>query len=265
MIEQETLSALKTWFLDYAKTFHSADPEKQKNINVKKEHSIRVCSEIINIAKCLDLSKEELHLAEAIALLHDVGRFEQYDRYGTFSDFNSENHAVLGIKIIHENNILKGIDQSTRKIILCAIFHHNRVELPKRTTETCLFFTKLLRDADKLDIWRVLIENYSNKNKSRIESLDLGLPDTSEISEKVCQELVAGRPIKAEHLKSLNDLKLLLMGWVYDVNFQRTFQLIRERGYLEMLRDVLPQSERVFKIYSMVELILKKSAESPQD
>ena len=263
MIEQETLSALKAWFSDYVKTFHSENPEKQQNINIKKEHTIRVCSEIIDIAESLDLSREELRLAEAIALLHDVGRFEQYDRYGTFSDFNSVNHAVLGIKILRENNMLKNIDQSTRKIILCAIFHHNRVELPRRTIEACLFFTKLLRDADKLDIWRVLTENYSNKNKSRIESLDLGLPDTPEISDKVCQELVAGRPIKAEHLKSLNDLKLLLMGWVYDVNFQRTFQLIRERGYLEMLRDVLPQSGRIVKIYSLLRSHLEQRCGIP--
>ncbi|NOR54280.1 MAG: HD domain-containing protein [Candidatus Aminicenantes bacterium] len=258
MIEQETLSALKAWFYDYVKTFHSADPEKQLNINIKKEHTIRVCSEIIDIAKSLDLNREELRLAEAIAFLHDVGRFEQYAHYGTFSDLNSEDHAVLGIKILHENNILKGIDQSTRELIFCAIFHHNRIELPKRTTEACLFFTKLLRDADKLDIWRVLTDYYCNKNKPRNESIELGLPDTPEISEKVCQELMAGRPIKEAYLKSLNDFKLLLMGWVYDINFPRTFQLIRERGYLEMIRDALPPSERVLEIYSMIRNHLEK-------
>lgn len=258
MIEQETLSALKAWFSDYVKIFHSADSEIQQNINIKKEHTIRVCSEIIGIAKSLGLSREELRLAEAIALLHDVGRFEQYARYGTFSDLNSENHAVLGIKILRENNILKGIDKSTRKLILCAIFHHNRIELPKRTARACLFFTQLLRDADKLDIWRVLTDYYCNKNKHRNEGIELGLPDTPEISEKVCQELIAGRPIKEEYLKSLNDFKLLLIGWVYDVNFPRTFQLIRERGYLEMIRDALPLSERVLKIYSMIRTYLEK-------
>lgn len=258
MIEQETLSALKAWFYDYVKTFHSTDPEKQLNINIKKEHTIRVCSEIIDIAKSLGLNREELRLAEAIAFLHDVGRFEQYAHYGTFSDLNSENHAVLGIKILRENDILKSIDQSTRELIFCAIFHHNRIELPKRTNEACLFFTKLLRDADKLDIWRVLTDYYCNKNKPRNESIELGLPDTPEISEKVCQELMTGRPIKEEYLKSLNDFKLLLMGWVYDINFPRTFKLIRERGYLEMIRDALPLSERVLEIYSMIRTHLEK-------
>jgi len=125
-------------------------------------------------------------------------------------------------------------------------------------TEACLFFTKLLRDADKLDIWRVLTDYYCNKNKPRNERFELGLPDTPEISEKVCQDLMAGRPIEEEHLKSLNDFKLLLMGWVYDVNFPWTFQLIRERGYLEMIRDALPPLERVLKIYSMVRTYLEK-------
>jgi hypothetical protein len=52
-------------------------------------------------------------------------------------------------------------------------------------------------------------------------------------------ELMAGKSVKVESLKTLNDFKLLQMGWVYDINFPRTFQLIRERGYLKMIGDAL--------------------------
>jgi len=49
------------------------------------------------------------------------------------------------------------------------------------------------------------------------------------------------------------------MGWVYDINFPRTFQLIRERGYLEMIRDVLPRSEKILRVYSRVQSYLEEN------
>jgi len=62
-----------------------------------------------------------------------------------------------------------------------------------------------------------------------------------------------------ESLKTLNDFKLLQMGWVYDINFPRTFQLIRERGYLKMIRDALPRSETILRVYSRVQSYLEEN------
>jgi HD superfamily phosphohydrolase YqeK len=259
MIDQEILSALRSWFAEYVKTFRSEDPVTQQNMDMKEHHTRRVGAEIIEIGKSLDLNREDLHLAEVIALLHDVGRFVQYARYGTFLDLRSEDHAQLGIEVLLENSVLKGIDHSTRELILCAIAYHNRAALPGGETERCLFFTKLLRDADKLDIWRVVTDYYSKRNGPHNEVIELGLPDTPEISDEVCKELMAGRSVKVDSLKTLNDFKLLQMGWVYDVNFPRTFQLIRERGYLEMIRDALPRSEKILRVYSRVQSYLEEN------
>ena len=77
MISQETVINLKSWFADYVKTFQSGDAEYQRNIDLKEEHTRRVCTEILDIGKSLALNKENLRLAEVIALFHDVGRFEQ--------------------------------------------------------------------------------------------------------------------------------------------------------------------------------------------
>jgi hypothetical protein len=259
MIDQEILSSLKSWFAEYVKTFRSEDPVVQQNMDLKEQHTRRVCSEIIEIGKSLDLNQEDLHLAEVIALLHDVGRFGQYARYGTFLDLRSEDHARLGIEILREKSVLKGIDHSTREIILGAIAYNNHPELPIGETERCLFFTKLLRDADKLDIWRVVTDYYSKRDETHNEVIELGLPDTPEISDEVCMELMQGRSIKVESLKTLNDFKLLQMGWVYDINFPRTFQLIRERAYLEMIRDALPRSPKTLRVYSRVKSYLEEN------
>jgi HD superfamily phosphohydrolase YqeK len=259
MIDQELLSSLRSWFAEYVKTFRSEDPVIQQNMDMKEHHTRRVCAEIVEIGESLNLTQEDLHLAGVIALLHDVGRFVQYARYGTFLDLRSEDHAQLGIEILREKSVLKGIDHSTRELILCAIAYHNRTELPKGETERCLFFTKLLRDADKLDIWRVVTDYYSKRSETHNEVIELGLPDTPEISDEVCTELMAGRSVKVESLKTLNDFKLLQMGWVYDINFPRTFRLIRERGYLEMIRDALPRSQKTLRVYSRVQSYLEEN------
>jgi len=250
MVSQENISGLKSWFTDYVKTFRSDDPDYQRNIALKEEHTRRVCNEILDVGNSLSLDNEDLHLAEVIALFHDVGRFEQYDRYGTFVDLKTEDHAMLGVRVLRENVVLRTLDQKTRDLILRTVSYHNRATLPAEETKRCLFFTKLLRDADKLDIWRVVTDYYREINSAKNGVIELGLPDTPEISQDVYTDITAGRIVKTTCLKTLNDFKVLQMGWIYDVNFPRTFQLVRERGYLEKIRGVLPRTGEVSEIYS---------------
>ena len=250
MVTQENITWLKSWFAAYVKTFRSGNPDDQRNIDLKEEHTRRVCKEILDVGTSLDLDSQDLLVAEVIALFHDVGRFEQYARYGTFSDPESEDHALLGVKVLRKNDVLKTLDQETRALILRTVSYHNRAKLPEEETERCLFFTKLLRDADKLDIWRVVTDYYRKMNSSRNGVIELGLPDSPEISQDVCMDMIAGRTVKTTSLKTLNDFKVLQMGWIYDVNFPRTFQLVGERGYLEKIRDVLPPTEQASEIYS---------------
>ncbi len=259
VIDQQTLLRLKDWFAEYVRTFKAGDFDYQQNINLKEEHTARVCSEIIDVGKSLDLSQTDLYLAEVMALFHDVGRFEQYARYGTFLDLVSEDHAALGVKVLKKHKVLDKIDPPTRDLIFRVILYHNRAELPEDETEECLFFAKLLRDADKLDIWRVVTDYYHSKNESRNSSIELDLPDNPEISDGVCQDLLAGRIVKATSIKTLNDFKLLQMGWVYDVNFPRTFQIVKERNYIEMILSVLPQTDTVMEVYSKVKSFLERN------
>ena len=258
MINLESLSTLKTWFSDYVETFRSGDQEQDRNIDLKDEHTRRVCTEILDIGRSLRLNLEDLFLAELTALFHDVGRFEQYARYGTFSDRKSEDHAKLGVKILRKYDVLKGLDPSTRELILKVISYHNRVEIPEGETEACVFFAKLLRDADKLDIWRVVTDYYRQVDGLRNGTIELGLPDGPEISDEVCADLKAGKIVRMRSMKTLNDFKLLQMAWIYDVNFPRTFEILRERGYMEMIRDALPQSEKVLEMYATIRSYLEE-------
>jgi len=262
MIDKNTLINIISWFKSYANNFQSSNKTYQQNINLKKDHTYRVYKEITRLGKSLNLNKGDLNLAKAIAILHDVGRFEQYEHYRTFSDSKSEDHAKLGIKIICQNQVLKELDKPTSELILRTISYHNHPTLPQNETKRCLFFTKMLRDADKLDILYVVTEYYRNSNEYPNDSLKLELPDSPQMSAEVYNDLMSGRTVNARHLRTLNDLKLLQMAWIYDINFSLTFQLIRQRGYMEKIRDVLPQSDKVQKIYSKVKSYLDKNCKS---
>ena len=73
MNTQDILPGLKVWFGDYIGQFSSDDPTVQESMDMKAEHTWRVCHAVLDIGGTLHLSKEELCLAEVAGLLHDIG------------------------------------------------------------------------------------------------------------------------------------------------------------------------------------------------
>jgi len=257
-INEKEVHYLEVWFSHYVQTFKEGDKNIQENIILKENHTRQVCKEILNIGKQLELNNDELRLAKVIALFHDIGRFEQYARFKTFVDKKSVNHAELGTRILKENKVLNRLDESMQDLILQSISYHNRASLPKNETATCLFYTKLIRDADKLDIWRIVTDYYNQKNSKQNVVLELELPNTSGISEEVYQDLINRRIVDIKNVKNLNDFKLLQMGWVFDVNFNSTFHSIQSRRYIEMIGDVLPKSKEIQTIMGIIQLYVSK-------
>lgn len=259
IINKKRITDLKNWFTIYVNQFKYNDVEQQRNIDLKINHTKRVCEEIVNLGKLLKLNSNECGLAEIIALLHDIGRFEQYARYKTFVDRKSENHAELGVYILKESGVLNECDESIKSLILRTILYHNRAALPDNETETCLFFTKLLRDADKIDIWKVVTDYYYQKNGKRNGAIELDLPDTPGFSAEVYQDLMIEKIVDIEHVKNLNDFKLLQLGWIYDINFKPTFECIKSRYYLELIANVLPRTDEMQRMIDVVHDYLQRA------
>jgi len=59
-VTESDLDHLKQWFSRYVQSFYSADPVVQEGLVLKEKHSFRVCDEILNIGRKLDLSKNNL-------------------------------------------------------------------------------------------------------------------------------------------------------------------------------------------------------------
>ena len=251
-ISEKSLIAIKDWFSEYVETFKQGEKNIQENIRLKEDHTMRVCKEILTVGRQLGLDDDEMRLAEIIALLHDVGRFEQFARYRTFNDGKSENHAELGIRIIEKGGVLDQLDDNIKELVIKPISYANQVSRPENEDETCLFYARLLRDADKLDIWKIVTDYYHREDGKKNTGLELELPDTPGFSERVGDDLRNKRSVHFKNIRNLNDFKLLQAGWIFDINYKPSLDLVRERRYLEKIRAALPQSKAIDEIFPSV-------------
>lgn len=242
-MKKEDLDFFRKWFFGYARQFSSPDTFIQENIDLKIEHTDRVCRNILSLAKSEKISENECMLAETIALFHDLGRFEQFTKYKTFRDSESENHAFLGVRILNREKTLSRLSKKEENLVLKAVEYHNRMEIPKNVEKKSklYFFCKLIRDADKIDILRIACEEYSEEGKRLNPALELYLPDTRGYSEPIVSEILNNRMAKIADMKNRNDVKLLRLSWVFDINFPATYSLLREYGYLETIMSSLPE------------------------
>lgn len=93
-------------FKEYLKNYNINDG----SIALKIRHTYEVINKSEYIAIRLGLDKENIELAKIIALLHDIGRFEQIKKFDEFNDKKIEHAAFKKIMseyevIIHSENI----------------------------------------------------------------------------------------------------------------------------------------------------------------
>ncbi len=248
---------LKAWFADYVSGFYTDDPDDDRPITLKEKHTTRVCQDITMLGRELKLSAQDMLLAETMALFHDIGRFKQYAAYRTFNDRASENHAILGLQQLTSRSVLAALTREEKRLVIRAIEYHNAIALPENENGKTLFFMRLLRDADKLDIWRVFVDYYQERDKKLNATVELGLPDNPTYSQKIIEPFHKRQTARMEDLKTLNDFKLLQISWVFDLNLIPSFQAVQRRKYIARIAKTLPQTieitEAVKQAYNYVE------------
>jgi hypothetical protein len=244
-MEQGCLDALNDWFEGYVKSYYAIDPEGVKNIRMKVEHTRKVCEVMGLLAAGEGLSQRECRLAGAVALLHDVGRFSQYLRWRTFRDSISDNHARLAVEVIREQKLLDGLPLEYRLLIEEAVRFHNLLSVPRQLKSPTDLFVRLIRDADKLDIWRVFLDHFSTPEHERASAVLLGLPDHDEVTMACIAALTNRRIVRLDTVACVNDFKLLLISWAFDLNFITSYQLLQHNDYLGALAAELPETDAI--------------------
>jgi len=268
-MEQSRLDAIRQWFDGYVRTFYDIDPDGLRNIQLKVKHTRNVCAVMDLLAAGEGLSGEESRIAGATALLHDVGRFPQYRRWRTFRDSDSDNHARLSVEVIREQDLLGGLGPEEQLLIEEAVRFHNLFQAPEQVQSPTRLFIQLIRDADKLDIWRVFLDLYALPEEERASAATLGLPDLEGFSPACLEALAEQRVVRLDQCRVLNDFKLLQISWAMELNFTSSYRMLLERGYIPRLAATLCGSQNeldlaLLEIMSEAERRARHSGESDE-
>jgi hypothetical protein len=238
----------REWMCEYISRFYTDDEYVNMNVQLKKDHTRRVCENITAIGKELGLGDGTLLLAEATAIFHDIGRFEQFRIYRTFNDTFSEDHALLAVRVLEDHGILERLPQAERNIVTRSVRYHNVHSLPRDELPDILFHARLLRDADKLDIFFVVTDYYKKRHHTANPAVELDLPDVPEYSPRIVEDILNGRCTDGSNLETYNDMKLFELSWVFDINFPPTLRRLRDNRYIDKIIDVLPDTEEIRRV-----------------
>lgn len=248
-MEHKDLEYFKGWFADYIAPFYGDDDFINANLKLKEDHTYRVCDEMVALANALGLDEQQRLIAETIAVFHDLGRFPQFAEYRTFVDLKSKSHSQLSIEVLEEQKVLERLSEDEAELIFSAIRLHNQKTLPADLDEQTELFAKLIRDADKIDIYYVAIKNYQ-EYKSCPEGLvyEVDLADDGSYSPHILDSIMQGVLVGYHDLRTINDARMLQLGWVFDVNFDHSLRIIRQRRYLLQLMAMLPRTPEIAQL-----------------
>ncbi|HJD29630.1 MAG TPA: HD domain-containing protein [Candidatus Blautia avicola] len=225
---------------EFDKYLQDFDLENPK-ILLKKVHTYGVIKAADYICTREELGAGDRDLALLIALLHDIGRFEQLRAYNSYDDDRFD-HARFGVKLLFEQGKIRDFiscadyDEVIRQSIAC----HSMYRLPEIQDPRILLHCKIIRDADKLDNFRV----------KSVDSLEAHFDLLGEIiqkegiSENVLQAVRDHRCVRREERKTHLDMWVSYMAFIFDLNFSSSFRFIQEHDYINRCIDRMDYSEK---------------------
>ncbi len=226
-------TAAKQTFKEYTDNYDVNDPK----IALKIRHTYRVADIAERIAKSENLDEENIELAWFNGLLHDIGRFEQLRRYDTFVDRDSVDHAMLGADILFKEGLIEkfpseGLPEDWRNLSEKAVRCHSWLRLPDDLNEAELLHANLLRDADKVDIFRVLTEPPHDVRNAQIMALDK--PACDRVIEGIRQHKCVSREFQRTEFESL----VMQCCMAFELVYPESRRITKEQGYLDILMNL---------------------------
>lgn len=261
-------------FAEYVRNY---DPSDEK-IKLKIDHTYRVAGLCQSIAKSLNLSEADVDIAWLLGMLHDIGRFEQIRRFGTFSDADSVDHAEFGADLLFKEGLIRkfaegyyekcelvgagneeaGQAYSRQKdcqkdckegkvnseqvkcnegklagLLELAIRQHNKYRVKEGLTERQLMFCNILRDADKVDIFKVNAEvPMEIIYDVTTEELKNGI-----ITKEVLESFYRKETVLKSLRKSAVDHIVGHISLLFELVYPESYRQAKEQGYVYKLLD----------------------------
>ena len=219
-------------FHDHVSAYDAEDPK----IRLKIDHSLRVAELAEQIAETVRGADPDL--AWTAGLLHDIGRFEQIRRFGTFIDARSVDHAGLSADLLFHDGLLEklagdGPAPRERALLETSIRHHSAYRLPQGLDEQQEMYCNILRDADKIDIFRVFcvtpVEEIYNVPAEVLKNAGV----TDAVKECFFKRTAVLRSLKRTPADNIVGQICL----VFELVYPESRRIAREQGYVERLLE----------------------------
>ena len=235
----EPIERLRADLRAYVDSFRGADGKLPDMMQLKLVHTMKVVDAAKRISMGEGFDAKTALVCEAAALLHDTGRYEQLKTYNTFRDADSVDHAVFSHDIVKSRGWLDAWPE--KDAILTAVLVHNRREIPSDGMDALtLAASRTVRDADKLDIFRVLEDQVAHTDWRSDSRAFWNLSVSAPPNPVVVECIADGRPVDYQDIKSLSDFVMIQVGWmVSGLVFATSRRICAERGHLEYRRRFL--------------------------
>ena len=221
---------------EFEKYLDDYDRENDK-IKLKIVHTYGVVAQSTEVTGRMGLSKEDVSLARIIALLHDIGRFEQLKRYDSFMP-DTMNHASYGVQVLFGEGMIRRFlpEDVWDNIIVAAIAKHSDFVLEGIEDERTFLHARIIRDADKLDNCRVklvdALETFMGADAEEIGA--------SAISPKIRKDALEGKSILSADRVTLMDYWVSYLAYFYDLNFRESLDIVEEHDYVRRIIHRIP-------------------------
>lgn len=266
---------IKKTFQEYTDRYDSANPK----IKLKIDHTYRVADLCEQIAQSLELSAAEVDLAWLSGMLHDVGRFEQLRRYNTFSDAQSIDHARFAVELLYDEGLIAdyvpeistielvadartwrsmgGANESPTaqsedmplsdilQTLRIAIGEHSAYRIQKGLDERTRMFCQILRDADKVDIFRVICDTpmeevYGFQTKDILRSA---------ITPEVMQAFYEHHAVLRKLKKCPADYIVAHGSLTFELVYPESLRIAKEQGYLKQMMSFQSENPDTAEIF----------------
>jgi len=266
---------IKKTFQEYTDRYDSTNPK----IKLKIDHTYRVANLCEQIAQSLELSAAEVDLAWLSGMLHDVGRFEQLRRYNTFSDAQSIDHARFAVELLYDDGLIADYvpEISTTELVAdartwrsmgganesptaqsediplsdilqtlrIAIGEHSAYRIQKGLDERTRMFCQILRDADKVDIFRVICDTpmeevYGFQTKDILRSA---------ITPEVMQAFYEHHAVLRKLKKCPADYIVAHGSLTFELVYPESLRIAKEQGYLKQMMSFQSENPDTAEIF----------------
>ena len=221
-------------------TYLKGYDQKNEKVRLKIVHTFGVVRQADEICRRMSLSAEDRELAKVIALLHDIGRFEQLKRFDSFEPTTMD-HAAYGVQVLFEEGMIRQFVPETTwdDIIRTAIARHSDFILETIGDPRTLLHARLIRDADKLDNFRVRLED----DLTTFLGMTAEEIGSQKISPAVCEAVMQDHCVLSANRVTKIDYWVSYLAHVFDINFKESLDIIAENDYLSRTVRRIPYSD----------------------